>query len=382
MQRFATRLLDLAGLFTIAVVGLISFISIDDPQARWIALGLILAFGALDVIFHSGSKMRGAWPYFAAQTLLAIGLFALGPDQFAAPILFFVLSAEAMVALPLRQAALWLGIFILVTAVNAFAIAGPIGGFFFTLPYVAGYSFFAAFGKVMRDAQEARLESQRLLEELRAAQEQLKELAIAEERNRLARELHDSLGHRLTVAVVQLEGAQRLIEKDPERAGRMIGAMREQMRAALSDLRHSVAKLRTPLADEAPFGEPLDSALTRLAHNFHENTGLPVHLSLPSQLPALTEAQRLALYRAAQESLTNTHKHAGAKNIWLNLSVADATLTLTAADDGRGLPDNPNGGFGLRGLRERAALVGGALELGARPGGGAQLRFIIPLDNG
>jgi signal transduction histidine kinase len=381
MQRFATHLLDLAGLFTIAVVGLISFISIDDPQSRWIALGLILAFAALDVIFGGGSKLRRGWVYFAAQTALVGGLFLLGPDQFAAPILFFVLSAEAMVALTLRQAALWLGIFILVTAINAFAIGGPIGGFFFTLPYVAGYSFFAAFGKAMRDAQEARLESQRLLEELRAAQEQLKELAIAEERNRLARELHDSLGHRLTVAVVQLEGAQRLIEKDPERAGRMIGVMREQMKEALADLRRSVATLRAPLADDVPFGEPLDAALTRLARSFHENTGLAVHLSLPTHLPPLTEAQRLALYRAAQESLTNTHKHAGARNIWLNLSVADAQLTLTAADDGRGLPANPNGGgFGLRGLRERAALLGGSLELGARPGGGAQVSFIVPLN--
>ncbi len=110
-------------------------------------------------------------------------------------------------------------------------------------------------------------------------------------------------------------------------------------------------------------------------------TGLPVHLSLPPQLPALTEAQRLALYRAAQESLTNTHKHAGAKNIWLYLSVADASLTLTAADDGRGLPANPNGGFGLRGLRERAAQAGGELELGARPGGGAQVTLTVPLNN-
>lgn len=379
MQRFATRLLDLAGLFTVAVVGLISFISIDDPQRRWLALGLTLAFATLDVVFHSGTKIRGTWPYFAAQTLLTIGLFLLGPDQFAAPILFFVLSAEAMVALPLRQAALWIGIFILVTAVNAFAVGGPIGGFFFTLPYVAGYSFFAAFGKAMRDAQEARVESQRLLEELRSAQEQLKELTIAEERNRLARELHDSLGHRLTVAVVQLEGAQRLIEKDPERAGRMIGAMREQMKEALADLRQSVATLRTSLPDDAPFGESLDAALTRLARSFQDNTGLPVHLSLPSQLPALTEAQRLALYRAAQESLTNAHKHAHARNVWLSLTAAGDQATLIAADDGRGLPATPNGGFGLRGLRERAAQVGGQLELGARPGGGAQIQFSITL---
>lgn len=380
MQKSKIRLLDLSGLFTIAVVGLISFISIDDPGARWVALGFVLAFAVLDVVFHSGERLQQPHFYFAAQTLLVVGLFMARPDQFAAPILFFVLSAEAMIVFKdRRNAAIWLVIFILVTMINSLTVIGLPGALFVTLPYIAGYSFFAAFGNATRTAHEARERSDKLLAELQAAQSQLQQLTIAEERNRLARELHDSLGHRLTVAVVQLEGAQRLIEKDPERAGRMIGAMREQMKEALADLRHSVTTLRTPLPDDAPFGESLDAALTRLTRSFQENTGLPVHLSLPPHLPPLTESQRLALYRAAQESLTNTHKHASAKNIWLNLSAADDHVTLTAADDGHGLPANLNGGFGLRGLRERAALVGGSLELGARPGGGAQMSLTLPL---
>jgi signal transduction histidine kinase len=382
MRNGILRLLDLSGLFTIAVVGLISFISIDDPGARWVALGFVLAFGVLDIIYHSGKALKRPHIYFAAQTALVVGLFLTRPDAFAAPILFFVLSAEVMTVFQdRRHAAAWLGVFILVTALNSFSVAGFPGAIFLTLPYVAGYSFFAAFGNATRTAEEARERSDKLLAELQAAQSRLQQLAVAEERNRLARELHDALGHRLTVAVVQLEGAQRLVEKDPARAAKMIGAMREQVKEALGDLRQSVATLRTTAPDDVPFGEPLDTALTRLAREFQDSTGLPVHLSLPPQLPALTEAQRLALYRAAQESLTNTHKHAGAKNIWLNLSVADATLTLTAADDGRGLPANPNGGFGLRGLRERAAQAGGELELGARPGGGAQVTLTVPLNN-
>jgi signal transduction histidine kinase len=280
-----------------------------------------------------------------------------------------------MVTLATRPALLWILGFLALTYVFAAMLGGWLEGLLFTLPYAGGYLFFGTFGKALRDSQLARAESQRLLEELRAAQEQLKDLAVAEERNRLAREMHDSLGHRLTVAIVQMEGAQRLIPTDPERAGRMVSAMREQMKEALAELRRTVATLRTPLADDLP----LDAALQRLAHGFQESTGLAVHLSL-APLPALTEAQRLALYRTAQEALTNAQRHAQARTVWLEMRVAGDTVHLTAADDGRGFPADLNGGgFGLRGLQERATLLGGTVALEARPGGGAQLSFSLPL---
>jgi len=196
----------------------------------------------------------------------------------------------------------------------------------------------------------------------------------------LAREMHDSLGHRLTVAVVQLEGAQRLIPTDPERAARMIGAMRDQMKEALAELRQTVAALRNPL--EGVEDAPLDAALTHLAQTFQDSTGLAVHLDLPDSLPALPATHRLALYRAAQESLTNAQRHASAKQVWLTVSAANGHVTLTAADDGKGFGeqvDTSEGSYGLRGLRERAAQLGGELILEDRRGGGAQLRFSLPL---
>jgi signal transduction histidine kinase len=279
-----------------------------------------------------------------------------------------------MVTLPVARGLAWVGGFLAITFIYAAIMSDLLNALVFALPYAGGFLFFGTFGKAMRDAEVARQESQRLLAELQAAQGQLRELAVAEERNRLAREMHDSLGHRLTVAVVQLEGAQRLIPRDPERAARMIGSMREQMKEALSDLRRTVAALRLPLADDLP----LDAALQRLAQSFQESTGLTVRLQL-APLPALGEAQRLAFYRAAQEALTNAQRHAAAQTLWLDLRPAGDRLVLTAADDGRGFPAELNGGFGLRGLRERAAQLGGELALEARPGGGAQLVFSLPL---
>jgi signal transduction histidine kinase len=375
-RRLSQTMLDATGWFTIGVVAILSYVTIDDPANRWVGVGLCLAVAVLDFFWEERLRHRYIHFYFAAQVGLIIALFSIQIDTFVAPILFFILSAQAIVSLPGRWAAVWIGVFILVTGAFSVLSLGWARGLLTTLPYVGGYSFFAAFGKATREAQEARHETQRLLTELQAAQSQLKELTIIEERNRLARELHDSLGHRLTVAVVQLEGAQRLMGKDPERAARMIGTMREQMKEALADLRHSVATLRSPLTEDLP----LPAALTQLAQEFQESTGLPVHLNLPAELPSLDEAQRLTLYRTAQESFTNAHKHAGAKNLWLNLETHNGQLILQVADDGVGLPANLNGsGFGLLGLRERAAQVNGQLELNARPGGGTQVALTLPL---
>lgn len=376
VSRIAQSLLDAAGLFTVVVVAIISYVTIDEPTRQWVAVSLCLAFVVVSYVWEKPHQHKYIHYYFAAQTLIVTALYSLGADTFVAPILFFILSAQAMVGLPLRAAALWIGVFVLITGTFSVLSIGWVRGLLTTLPYIGGYSFFGAFGKATRDADDARRESQRLLAELQAAQSQLKELTIIEERNRLARELHDSLGHRLTVAVVQLEGAQRLMGKDPERAARMIGTMREQMKEALADLRRSVATLRSPLAEDLP----LPTALTQLAREFQESTGLPVHLSVPAELPNLNEAQRLTLYRTAQESFTNAHKHANAKNIWLNLDASNGHLALRVSDDGVGWPENANGGgFGLLGLRERATQVNGQLELNARPGGGTQVVLTLPL---
>ncbi|MBI3244524.1 MAG: sensor histidine kinase [Chloroflexi bacterium] len=372
-------LLEFAGLFTVGAVAVISFVTIENNSTRWIALGLTLAFGAL-FLFHHSIRVHF---YFALQTTLAVSLILLQPNTFAAGVLFFVLSAEAMTVLPLRQATLWISIFTVATYFNFAFVAGWLSALIYVLPYAGGFVFFGTFGKAMRDAEAARQESQRLLEELQTAHRQLQDyasqveqLTIAEERNRLAREMHDAVGHRLTVTAVQLEGAQRLIPTDPDRAARMIGTMRDEVKLALAELRRTVATLRAPLEVDLP----LTQSLARLATAFQEATGLNVHLTLPEDLSSVPEAGRLALYRAAQESLTNAQRHAGAKNIWLSLQTSDDNISLTVADDGIGFPASMNGvGFGLRGLRERATQLGGELHLESRPGGGAQLCFRLPL---
>lgn len=324
--------------------------------------------------------------YLLFQMLIALAISLQVPVRAAAGIstFLFVLSAQAMLFLPLLPGLAWIIVFILATWLAGF-LAVDVMHANDIVAILGGYLFFGTFGTGLRQANEARQRSQQLLTELQEAHEQLKaytsqaqQLAVAEERNRLAREMHDALGHRLTVAVVQLEGAQRLIPSNPERSASMIEAMRAQLKQALTELRQTVSALRSPENGSVPGS--LATAVTHLTQTFQEATGLPVHLQLPDDVPLLPEAHRLALYRAAQESLTNVQRHAHARQAWLSLAADDESVTLTVADDGQGFSSEvADGRFGLIGLRERAKQLGGLLTLGVAEQGGAKLTLQLPI---
>jgi signal transduction histidine kinase len=291
-----------------------------------------------------------------------------------------------MLILPQRAGLAWIAGFGLITALILVANLGWPNGLLAAPMYAAGYFFFGIFALSMAEADAARRKSQALADELQAANTRLREyaarieeLAVIEERGRLAREMHDTLGHRLTVAAVQLEGAQRLIAAAPDRAATMIGTVRQQVREALAELRHTVAALGTPL--EADLS--LTHSLARLATTFEQATGLAVHQLLPDDLPELPGPLRLALYRAAQEALTNVQRHACASQVWLVVNVQDASISLLVSDDGKGVSLSAGQpGYGLRGLRERAAQLGGELHIEPRRGGGTELTFRAPLEAG
>ncbi len=231
-----------------------------------------------------------------------------------------------------------------------------------------------------------RTSSQRgaLVQELRAAQAALEaarehdaELAALRERERLARDLHDSLGHALVAISVQLEAIQRLYRVDPDRAAEQVDALKGVTRAAMDELRRSLAGLRAPgLGDR-----PLPDALRTLAVDTGQRTGLNITCRIADGAARLTPAVAETLWRVAQESLTNIERHATARHVDLHLEVAPALAVLRVRDDGRGLPARalgplpdagppspgaglpPPGHYGLHGLRERLEGLGGQLTL-------------------
>lgn len=353
-------------------------------HGRIFALILFLLFGILLAYFlRLEQNPTYVHLYFLAQSTLILAIYAQDPPQtLNIQILFFVLSSQSMLFLPVRQGFLWVMYFFLATVLGEVHADGW-QGYLSYLIFLGGYVLFAAFGNALAQAIFARRQSQQLLEELQEAHKQLKayalqvqQLAVSEERNRLAREVHDALGHRLTVAVVQLEGAQRLIPKEPERAAVMVGNMRKELKEALSDLRQTVADLRLSATDDLP----LSVALIRLTQSFQEATGLTIHSDIPADLPDLPASYRHTLFRAAQECLTNVQRHAQAQNVWLALAVVDEMITLTVRDDGQnGLPEIRKGHYGLQGLQERAGQLNGRLYLNSQ-NDGAQitLQLLLP----
>ena len=224
-----------------------------------------------------------------------------------------------------------------------------------------------------------------LIDELREAKRALEEsrrneieLAALRERERLAREMHDGLGHTLAALSVQLEAVQRLYRVDPERASAQVDTLKALTRASMAELRSSLAGLRAPgLGDQS-----IEPALQALCVEFEQHSGVKVVLALEGDSGSLPAAVTETLWRVAQEALTNVEKHAQAKQVTLTLAAASRQVSLAVCDDGVGIPVGllpVNGHYGLVGMRERVEGLGGALQVTRPPAGGTCVQARIPL---
>ena len=207
--------------------------------------------------------------------------------------------------------------------------------------------------------------------------------AVAEERARLARELHDSVGHALNVVVLHAGAAQRILETKPELAREALGSIETAGRDALGDIERMLGILRVP--DE---GAGLDAApglgqVEALCASVRE-AGLPVHLVVEGTPQALPSSVDLSAYRVVQEALTNTLKHAGKAHAWVTIRYMDQALEVEVLDDGHGGPvaGFGRGGHGLAGMRERIDIFGGELLAGPREEGGFAIHARLPLHKG
>jgi signal transduction histidine kinase len=347
--------------------------------AKAAILALCLAFCLVHAFGFSRADTPGRLSaYFIIQGIIILALLRLSASSDTFVLFLYILALEAATVLLGRHALAWIAGFYLLASLNMLWNQGT-GGVLVIFFYAAAFLLTAVCGSALRQTEIARRKNEELLEELKTTQRQLQDLAVIGERNRMAREMHDSLGHRLTVSIVQLEGAQRLIPTDPERAARMVGTMRDEMKEALAELRRTVSALRAPL----PADHSLDSVLSTLSQTFEQSTGIPTHFTFSPGFPELTEAHQLAFYRMSQEGLTNIQRHAMAQNAWVELKADDQNITLLIEDDGQGFSTRSENraGSGLIGLRERAAQLNGEMQIIARQGGGTQLIITVPLPN-
>ena len=240
--------------------------------------------------------------------------------------------------------------------------------------------FVAVFAQMRLNEQRARERAEQLMADLEKANAQLaayatqaEELAMTQERNRLAREIHDSLGHTLTTVNVQIEAARVVMDSDPDRALDAMNKAQELTQKGLARVRESVAALR-----ESPVSNrPLQEAIASLVRET-QSSGIITEFEVTGDTKALEHKVALALYRAAQEGLTNVCRHARASRVDVRLDFQPGKVRLEIRDNGVGAVET-NGGFGLLGIRERMQLLGGTLEIQTGAGKGFCLIATVPM---
>jgi signal transduction histidine kinase len=275
---------------------------------------------------------------------------------------------QALVGLAIAVAGVWIVFWNDPDRLTSDLVFTPI---FFTIVWLFAFGIGRRLERArLAEERAARLELQRA-EEARAA--------VAEERARIARELHDVVGHAVSVMTVQASGVRRLLRPEQEREREALEIVEQTGREALAEMRRLVGVLRRP--EEAPALAPQPSLqhVERLIEQARD-AGLPVNVEIegdPTELPAGVD---LTAYRLVQEALTNTVKHANATRADVVIRYGDGVVELLVSDDGRGSSDGTaeSGGHGLVGMRERVAVYGGELEAGPAPGGGSRLRARLP----
>ncbi|WP_214103612.1 HAMP domain-containing sensor histidine kinase [Acrocarpospora catenulata] len=190
------------------------------------------------------------------------------------------------------------------------------------------------------------------------------------ERQRIARELHDEIGQSLTVVLLSLK---RAVDQAPDHLREPLQTVQESVRTSLDEVRQVARRLRPGVLEDLG----LHAALIALGSDFSASSGVRLTRRVAHDLPELSSEVELVLYRIAQESLTNVARHAGADQVTLTLTAAGGELMLRIADDGRG--GAVSTGAGIRGMRERALLIGARLTITSPPGGGTDVRLTVPL---
>ena len=377
------------GFMTLVIAGLFVVTLIETPSTR--ELRTLIPFATLTtlhVILHWQLEKiierpnRIIW-YIVGQGVLALIIAFLSNNIGMTFAVFMALIGEAVGLFGLTRQGLLAGVYYLVLfSINLVQLSDwDSSGLLFigTIPMVI---FVVIYVTLYMRQSEAREQAQSLATELEKANRQLSEyaaqvedLTIANERQRMARELHDTLSQGLAGLILQLEAADAHLTSDrKEKARSIITDAMEQARVTLADARRAIDDLRQPSLDA------LDSALRLKIDRFTNATGIPVQFSA-DQTPPVSDSTKETLVRALAEALTNIANHAHAQRVDVSVRVKDKSLLVTIQDDGQGFDASaiPSGHYGILGIKERVRLVNGNVEIQSENGKGTMLKIEIPI---
>ncbi|HEX5733526.1 MAG TPA: sensor histidine kinase [Blastocatellia bacterium] len=378
------------GFIAVTIAAYISAISSLSYQSRVFSPLWLIALVAASILYlvigtigYSFVKRKSSlWLsilYLAIQISLAVSILYLS-RAFLIWLILLPLAAQSVALLPARGVLIVCALLLATLVVPTAVMSGWRPAVVVGLIYSAAIIFVVVFTYIAVSERKGRAEVERLASELAEANgklreyaAQVEELATAKERNRLAREIHDSLGHYLTVINVQIEAARAVMDSDRARSLACLGKAQSLTQEGLTEVRRSVAALHALPTENRPLAE----ALAGLAEECRAS-GIAIDLTISGAPRQIGPQAELTLYRAAQEGLTNMRKHAQAKRATIALDYsADDLVRVVIEDDGVGAND-ANSGFGLLGVRERAQILGGAVRTTTSRGQGFKLEVELP----
>ena len=343
----------------------------------WLSL-----LGAEALLIASEPFITARWPgytpvYLLGQTVL-IGSALLNNDYEYVAVLFVILSAQTMRVYPSLAGLHWVGLFCVVIMVNFMIATGIDFGFILSLIYIGAIALVVSAVWGWKVANQTRDELQQAHQDLKDYAVHVEALSTMQERDRLARELHDSVTQTIFGMMLNAESAQTLYKRipdTPDELGILINRLQEQAQAALTEMRLLVSQMRR-------VDDDLILVLRQHIAGLARHSNLHVNLRTEHELSDLTSNQQQEIFRIIQEALNNVIKHAATNRAEVRLTGDLAGLHVTIEDQGCGFDiTDPAAGLGILGMRERATALGGQLRITTAPQHGTRITINIPKEN-
>ena len=362
-------LLDTATYVGIAIMSLLGLSGFSTLRPQLIALALCLLFGLLyHFFFRTGAYQRNPDLYFGAQAFILTLVVSLGSTSIDAfNFLFLLLAIHTTLVLPGKKATLWIAVYYLSISTIVLLARGT-NGLYAIVFYLVAYVLCGSFGHALQQAELERDKNQRLIEELQSTQRKLQELAVLEERNRLARDLHDSVKQQVFAISMQLSAARTALSEN-DKAYQPVAQAEKLAQQAGTELTSLIHQLRPqPLESKK-----LPAALREYIAEWSKQNNIETHLSVNDDLP-LTVHEEQTLFRVIQEALSNVARHSHATSTSVELLHVDSEILLCVADNGKGLDvEHVQKGVGLDSMRERLAQIGATFHVLSEKDGGTQI---------
>ena len=365
--------LDMATYVSMAAMSLLGISGLHSLPSQLLALGLVLSFGLLyHFLFRSERYRRAPGLYFGAQVVILSLLFLLGSDNTDAfNFLFLILAIHIAAVSTARATVLWIALSFSALSL-LFLVTDGLGAVYAIFFYSVTFVVCGFFGYTIQQVERERDRNQQLVEELQAAQQRLRELAVMEERNRLARDLHDSVKQQVFAISMQL-GAARALLKEENPAYSPVTEAEGLARQAGAELTTLIRQLRPPNLESKMLPEALQEYVT----DWSRQNGIAADVKVDG-VSSISLAGDETLFRVAQEALANVARHSNARHVSVEVANKEDEIVLRVEDDGDGFElGQVEKGVGIDSMRERLEAIGGRLSISSGSSHGTQVIAVV-----